>query len=597
MHRLVPVLSLLVGFPALAQEAPAPPAASAAVPEAAPVAEPAPVVIVEAPPAAPAPDEVAKLRAEVAALTAALDAQRQDLAQTKLKLLAEKDLVFDLEGYYRTRAYVFNHLFQSQGEGDDYRDARFMAHRLRLQPNVKYKDLAKFFMQIDAIDDVVWGDNASLASTALFAGDPSVDGLEGQPEASVSLSRAWAEITVPVGSVRVGRMSSHWGMGLLANAGDGFDDLFGENHVGATFDRVMFATRPIAIGQAIAGKNDSNVPFYVIAAVDRLVEDPLIQYYGYSCEEGEPTTLLECDPDKDGISNIDRDYTDDERTPDQRDREWWVDQNDDVREEVFAAIYRGIDKKFLGAKGDLTAGGYLIHRVQKETDSEVLIYDFYADVKNRGIHFQTEYVHIQGDTRAITLPGAVLPGGEGDPLQKRANISGYVAKLGYERASWSGTMETGYASGDDNVADADFKGRPLASDYNVGLLIYEEVLATATAESWRDAGRGLWSNGGVYNSRYIFPHVQWEPLENWVLVAAYLHAVVDEPDGAILTQKGAIGDELDLALKIKWHNDHALFAIETGFAKVNPEVVPLERIGLNPEGKFFTLQSRIAYQF
>jgi hypothetical protein len=589
-------ISVLLAASAFAQEPPPEPPAAPAAPEAAPEAPPAPAPA----PAQAAPagdDEVEKLRAEVAKLQAELAAQRQDLAQTKLKMLEGKDLKFDLDGYFRTRTYTFNHMFQSQGEGDAYRDARYITSRLRLQPNVKYKELAKFYMQVDAIDDVVWGDNASLASTALFAGDPSNNGLDGQPEPSIQVSRAWTEITVPVGSIRAGRMSSHWGMGLLANSGDGFDDLFGENHSNTTFDRVMFGTRPIAIGQAITGKDDTNVPFIVAVAVDRLVEDPLIQYYGYQCEQGEPTEIDACDGNKDGIADIDRDYTDDERTADQRGRDWWADQNDDVREDVFAVIYRGLDTKWLGQKGDLVVGGYLIHRVQKETDSDVLIPDLYVDLKNRGVHLQGEVVHIRGDTRAITLPGAVLPGAEGDPLQKQAAIWGYVGKLGYERASWSATFEHGYASGDDNVADARFTGRPLAQDYNVGLLIYEEVLAQATAESWQEAGRGLWSNGSVYNSRYVFPHVTYEPLDNWMLVAAWLHATVDKADGAILTDQGAIGDEIDVALKIKWHDEHALFSLESGFAKVNPDVVPLERIGLNPEGNFFTLQSRLAFQF
>ena len=57
------------------------------------------------------------------------------------------------------------------------------------------------------------------------------------------------EFKLPVGVMRVGRQESHWGMGLLANHGNGFDDLFGDNHWGATFDRIMFATQPLAIAQ------------------------------------------------------------------------------------------------------------------------------------------------------------------------------------------------------------------------------------------------------------------------------------------------------------------------------------------------------------
>ena len=73
----------------------------------------------------------------------------------------EDDFTFDLEGYYRMRGYSFSNLYAEQEE-----PGRFIAQRLRLQPQINYQDMAKFVMMADVIDDVVWGDNASLASTA-----------------------------------------------------------------------------------------------------------------------------------------------------------------------------------------------------------------------------------------------------------------------------------------------------------------------------------------------------------------------------------------------------------------------------------------------
>ena len=91
------------------------------------------------------------------------------------------------------------------------------------------------------------------------------------------------EFDIPVGKVRVGRQPSQWGLGILGNDGNGFDDLFGENHGGSTFDRVLFATRPLAIVEKAMGKADSGTPLFFAVAVDRLVEDPLNEYYGYKC--------------------------------------------------------------------------------------------------------------------------------------------------------------------------------------------------------------------------------------------------------------------------------------------------------------------------
>lgn len=587
-------------------------------PEAPPVVAEAPPVVAEAPPAAaiaPRPDvPVDALTARLAALEKQVADQQQAIAQQRLALIPKKDLEFDLEGYYRVRAYLFNHTFAGQTSADgEYRDARIMTQRLRLQPKVTYKQLAKFYMQIDALDDESFGDNESLASTPLFAGEPSTTGMDGLHAPSLKLSRAWLDITIPVGTIRAGRMTSQWGMGLLANGGDGFDDTFGENHYGASYDRVMFATRPIAVARAITGKDDNNIPFFTAIGVDRLVEDPLDQFYGYQCEPGlrmdDPTSGYDarCDANGDGLTDRQHGYVDDERVPEDRTSDWWLDQNDDVMEMVFVVVYRGEKKHYLGGVGDLTAGTYVVHRTQRETDSDVWIADAYINAKNRGVHFEFEGLTIQGTTRAIALPGAIDPTGEGDPLFKKANIVGYTGRLGYEQKGWAVTMEHGYASGDDNVADAKFTGRPLHPDHNVGLILYEEVLARATAESWSEGARGLWSQGGVYNSRYIFPNAHLYPLDNYELAIAYLQAWPDRPDGAViqcdsddngcsgLATAKSLGFEIDAAFKVKWH-EHAMFSLEAGYAHATDRIA-LDAVGLDAGGKFVTVQSRLAYAF
>src|SRR5690606_3606252 len=156
------------------------------------------------------------------------------------------DLRFEIKGAYRARGYLFAGLFSRLG-----RPGTYMDHRLRITPGANYKDLAKLYMTIDALDNVVWGDNRSLASTALFAGGPSVNDNAGRTVPSVRIERLWTELRLPIGLMRVGRQANHLGMGILANSGDGFDQPFGEKRTGSTVDRVLFATRPISVGQAI----------------------------------------------------------------------------------------------------------------------------------------------------------------------------------------------------------------------------------------------------------------------------------------------------------------------------------------------------------
>lgn len=558
------------------------------------------------------------------------------LAGASTAQAAPDDWELSLDGYYRVRGQLMaggllGNPDVSFFEGQD-EDARMMVQRLRLQPGISFEGRAKFFMMTDVLDDVVWGDNQSASSTALFAGDPTTTGVDGIADSTFKLKRAWIEFDLPVGLMRVGRQPSAWGMGLLANAGDGFDDTFGENHYGSTYDRVIFATKPIAIAQTIAGKEPADIPLYLAVGVDRLVEDPLIQYYGYECsttwvnpesnqeeiiEEGDPVYNPACDPDGLGYHTIEHTNEDTTRLDTDRGGDWWADQDDDVWEMVYALLYRGEDVDMLGSKGDLTAGAYVVNRVQRETDSKVWIYDAYLRWLWKGIYLETEALTIQGTTRAIA-PDAAVEGIDGDPLKKKANVWSYVARAGYKSDLISGVFETGYASGDENtLGDGDFTGRALHPDYNVGLLIYEEVLSRVTAGAWTDTARGLWSNGGVVNSRYIFPQVTWSPMDNWHVTGAWLMAWPDKPDGIIIycsadddvacdnprATARSLGWEADLAIKHQFH-EHLLFSLESGYARTTDRIA-YQVGGLHSStnadgaaiGRFFTLQSRIAYEF
>ena len=91
------------------------------------------------------------------------------------------------------------------------------------------------------------GDNARQASVPLFAENPSQTGIEGDERPSLFVRRLWLEVALPVGLLRLGRQASHGGLGLLFNDGNGFRNDFGDATGGTTFDRVVFATRPLTV--------------------------------------------------------------------------------------------------------------------------------------------------------------------------------------------------------------------------------------------------------------------------------------------------------------------------------------------------------------
>lgn len=506
------------------------------------------------------------------ALTASITAQ------------AEEDYDLSLEGHYRARVHSFNNLFSDHSNGS------FATHQLRLQPVLNFNDTAKFTFLVDALDGVLWGDNISASRTSLFAGDPSNTNLSGQQISDFRVRRAWTEFNIPVGILRVGRQPSHWGMGLLANQGNELDDEFGENYYGSTYDRVMFLTRPLALTNAIFGFGDANQPFFVAFGVDRLVEDPLVQYYGFECE-GDGT---DTDPRCEGATE--HGYTEDRDTS-ERDNDWWAENTDDVYEFIYVMLYKGEGLNWGGDVADLNAGVYVVNRIQEETQSEVFIYDAYAKLAWRNLLLEGEALTIRGDTQAIALPSADPE----NPLSKTASIRGAVGRVGYQTPGFRLIFEAGLAGGDDNPGDDLFTGRALHPDHNVGLLLYEEILARVSENVWEGQLNGLRSRGGVYNSTYIYPHASLEIIPGWRVVTAFLLAFPDSPDGAVIrtddqSDARTLGWEADVALKVRWAEEHMDFSLEGAYTQVTDRI-PYENHGLTQDGAAWTVQTRIAYLF
>lgn len=605
-------------------EAEAPAAEGSSAPAEAPT-EPAAAACCANPELDALKQELAGLQAQVAALQSRLEEgppppPGKKPLRPSTSLWGPNGFHIDMTGYYRTRFHDFGVRWAKDKPvtGGLYPDqetpGRFANMRLRLGMALAWKDQVSINLGVQALDNVLWGDNAGKASAPLFAEDPSDTQISGTEAPPIQIIRAWGETKLPIGVVRVGRQSSHWGMGLLANAGDGFDDDFGENYYGNSFDRFLFATNPVSIIQAFTKKDEKEIPLTLAIAVDRLVEDPLQQFYGYKCEPGiyqetDPERYdARCDSDGDGLTDLDHSY-DEDRDAEDRPEDWWVDQNDDVWEMVYALIYRGQKLDWFGG-GDFTLGGYIIHRLQRETDSNVVVGDLYVDLKTMGFAFQFEGVGILGRTRGIPLPNSQAD----DPLAKKAKIAGYAARLSYEQRKWKVLFESGFASGDNNVNDGSFSGRALHPDYNVGLLLYEDVIARVTENLWGESAQGLRSRGGVYDSHYIFPRVYAMPMKELQLIAGVLAAFPAQADGAVIrcntkdqekfgcpsadATSSMLGYEVDLAAKVR-AMDHFLFSLETGWAHATDRLA-LDSAGLattdKGSGNFWTLQARFAWE-
>ncbi|MBI2373429.1 MAG: TIGR04551 family protein [Deltaproteobacteria bacterium] len=117
--------------------------------------------------------------------------------------------------------------------------------RFRLEPTLEVYEDVRIRTQIDVFDRLVLGStpdgfprNDSVPLLGFSQSQmPQSDGINAL-EDSIRVKRAWAEIITSLGQIRVGRMPSHFGLGLLTSSGSDLDANDGD-----TVDRLMFATR------------------------------------------------------------------------------------------------------------------------------------------------------------------------------------------------------------------------------------------------------------------------------------------------------------------------------------------------------------------
>jgi hypothetical protein len=553
------------------------------------------------------------------------------------------ELKWATEGYFRTRTVLLTNLQPTPRQsvtyaptGDqlvipDIRHTSYIVSRFRLMPSLTFGKLARLNLQLDGMDDVLWGDNNGLSSAPLFATDSSNQGFLGGPvEASVRLRRAWVQFSVPVGLMRVGRMPSHWGMGLLANGGgtawidpetpkgepqrrmldNFFDDDFGDNHFGSTTDRILFLTRPITIYKTIKKMGKVEHPLVVGYAFDKLSESPLLAAEGF------------------------------ERQFRPFGQQGFISRgsNDDIDEHVALVVWNDPDWDKKSFQDELRLGLYGVLRAAKEsstnpsiltdpnatcgtfegepykckdTGSKVWILDLWWRIRYGKLFTEGEGYYIGGKT----FGGVPFPGAN---LLKKAGINAGVARVGWLTNKWDAMLEIGHASGDDVLYDENFKQRAMHPDFNVGLILFEETLRELTARTYGipffssqnpQGAMGFFSNGGVINANYAFPKFKWRPtpVARTELVAGLLAAWVDtlgkEPPAMFLACSGPggacdegetdskfLGWELDLAARA-YFAGNMRFSLEAGYLRFGDA---LKSRLPNADGSF-TLQSSIAF--
>jgi len=174
-----------------------------------------------------------------------------------------------LEGYFRVRGQLFDNLalggrrdasgrylfpvpFDQPNGGSGSSTLTSANMRLRLEPTMNVSEHVRVRAQIDVLDNHVLGSSTSALyddpgspypSSGFFGSSRVVlSGSSNQlNQPYISPKRVWGEVQTPVGLLSFGRMPSEWGLGILANAGAGLDEDFGD-----TVDRIQFALPPVS---------------------------------------------------------------------------------------------------------------------------------------------------------------------------------------------------------------------------------------------------------------------------------------------------------------------------------------------------------------
>ncbi|HTE54375.1 MAG TPA: hypothetical protein VK698_26150 [Kofleriaceae bacterium] len=560
-------------------------------------------------------------------------------------------------GYYRSRAVALTNLARQDRRTLVYaptgqtivvpeiRRTSYIAHRLRLVPELRYGDRARLTVQVDALDDVVWGDNNGVGAAPLVTTDGSNQGfLGGEESPAVEVSRAWLELGGAAVALRAGRMPSHWGMGLVDNGGGSayldddarrppevaprlgrdtfFDDDFGDDHFGTTADRVMLVVRPGALYRGLRhrparpGALSIGYGYGVVSEAPLLGAEPFERQFRPFGQQG-------------FLSRGARDDVDEHVAFALWDEPYW---------QPGGKLARDTDELRLGFHGTMRRGragstspslldpsavcGTFEGRAAPCRDSGTRVWT--ADLWYR-LRYGPFYLEGEGArTGGTTFGGLPFP----EPNRKKkldAELGvmriGFVSRdprtdpvrliagvEAYERDLWELEAEAGHASGDRDAADGRVTGRALHPDFNVGLILFEEILRELSARTYGpplatvdrpDGAVEMFSQGGVVNSNYLFPKLRYHlPLADSSLVVGVLMAWIDQlaeegSPGMIFadrTDSTYLGTELDGAFKALVH-DHVELSIESAYLWYGDAL----RSVLPNATSSFTLQSRLAF--
>lgn len=171
------------------------------------------------------------------------ETQERSFSDTGYGLETRPDGTFEARGYFRARGQSLHNLDLNHGLTPSGRPlyptplggGNTLTHgdfRLRVDGTAfSPVGTAAVHIRVDILDNLAIGSHPDA---------PPQTTISQEPVQAIAIRRAYAEMLTPFGLFTVGRMGSHWGLGILTHGGDDLDSDSGDSA-----DRVAFIT-PIA---------------------------------------------------------------------------------------------------------------------------------------------------------------------------------------------------------------------------------------------------------------------------------------------------------------------------------------------------------------
>jgi hypothetical protein len=292
------------------------------------------------------------------------------------------------------------------------------------------------------------------------------------------LRELFVQWRLPFGMLRVGQMQSMWGLGLLANSGDDPVPDFYDKRFGDLVERIMFVSK-------LGGR------FYLAVAGDLVFRD-------------ENAVLWDKDIAGQGVLSF---------------------------------FHKG------NVKGnELFAGTYLVYRHQK-FDNDDRLRAFVADIYAKytwafgepksTLSLEGEALLVYGDLR-FAQGGGPPRAKNGTDILQWASVGRVTSHIPKAKVKLS--LDLGALSGDNDPTDGTATAFRADPDYQVGMILFQEVLGRMTAlapERVSDPSlvfkppsgyKTFATSGSMTNAFFIYPVVHFLPIDGLDLALAFLWA-------------------------------------------------------------------------